>query len=505
MPPKSQSKADIVGQATIELANKIKHAQEHVGEDFPKVTKEEFQKMMPQAPKEFGRHWTEADEERLLRDWSQDPLKDRMLVSVNWKPMLWKTCVLFMRCLPTDIIGPGSNLEVDISDNNELRDLPGSPRDPRWPERFCHLLNELITHPMWQAKPKLLQLAIQYTVICCTNDCRRWRLMNPSGDSFITVLVETIKKYQKGETKPAEIHQNAIRRFRKQFPHGSPGLWSELFRMIEQAAKVRQVQDQTPGVILKVKTSDLRVLKVALDGMSFGQLSIFRPTDLISNVLQSARANSDVPSNKDLYKAHESVILHQLRKQRQEEILKKLQEQDEEEDEPVDESQELGSDDGLPPQSDPKDQDRVEADDDTSDEPRELDSDDGLPPQSDPKDQDEVEEERWLDRVQHPPPGGSDDDQLPYNNARPPATPHPKQGRKYMVTDDSDGLDDSGLEEIVSQTGIPRPAVRSKKDHVRSNNADEVETLLPPTMPKRKNKRSVTFENGRPRKRYRID
>lgn len=167
--------------------------------------------------------------------------------------------------------------------------------------------------------------------------------------------------------------------------------------------------------------------------MSFGQLSIFHRTALISDVLQSARVIDVIPSVKDLHRAHESVLLHELRKQRQEENLENLQEQDEEEHGLSGESEQLGSNTGLQVQSDFGGQDQVD-------------------------------EETRPGKPRNLPSGRSNDRHWLYSNARSSATPQTKQGRQKPMIDTDRDLDDI-VSDDANHTGMLQPATSSKKDH----------------------------------------
>lgn len=196
-----------------------------------------------------------------------------------------------MKCLPTDIVGPKTDLEVDISKQ---------PRVLHWPDKFCQGLLHLIPHPMFQGNPTLLATALQYAVICATDDRRHWALQNTCSDGFLGALIKTIDKKQDGTIPYKDIHNTARRRFAKKFPQGTPGFWSQLFLSIELVAdKTRAVRRAVPEGAYKITYHDLRNVAEALDNMTFGALTVFHPTELVSAVFQSARTQSDLPLDTD--------------------------------------------------------------------------------------------------------------------------------------------------------------------------------------------------------------
>lgn len=325
MPPKVKEKTveDIKTTATNLLVTDIEYAVDNLQDYLPEITLEEFQDMVPGTPP-FSENWTKEDEAAVKRKWARDPLKEAKIKTTNKKPGLWKTCARFMKCLPTEIIGPDTHLAVDIARNQTLA-LPGHPKAPHWPDRLCHELTVLIPHPMFLGKPKLLATAIQYTVICCTNDCRPWPLNNSSGDAFLRNFCRVIDEQQDGETPASTLHEYAKRRYYRKYPDGSPGFWSELFLAIEAAAVNCQAVDREEPVhghspiCYRVTVADLKVLVDALDQMTHGSLTIFHPTNVISDVVQTARAPSDLPRDNDgsLPEAHEQALLYQLRRERE--------------------------------------------------------------------------------------------------------------------------------------------------------------------------------------------
>lgn len=153
--------------------------------------------------------WTQEDERQLREAWQKDPLRDAMLKSSNDKPALWKNCARFMRCLPTSIIGLKTSLGVDVSSNQVLVELSDLPRAPHWPERLCQSLTKLIPHPMFQGNPQHLTTAIQYAVICCTDDRRPWPLINYSDEGFLGMFHQVIEWDQNRDIPIAQLHKSA--------------------------------------------------------------------------------------------------------------------------------------------------------------------------------------------------------------------------------------------------------------------------------------------------------
>lgn len=238
---------------------------------LPPVQREDMEAMC--RPK-----WTERHENEFMKKMeSLDLSKRREEVMKAWASreqhheQMWKVCCHFLRTTPDMIIGSG-NLLVYHGDHctNE-----------NWSRAFCESFTLLAAHHYWGGIWTRLRLAIQFAVICRTNDKRRW-VPCPAGDSITFDLnSELFIKRKKGQTIPERLEYFISKSPELGSDKGSlevlcsrintictkRGIQSESIETEEQFSN-NSTTSATPLDPYFVRTEDLEVIIEALDDIA---------------------------------------------------------------------------------------------------------------------------------------------------------------------------------------------------------------------------------------------
>ncbi|KAK0645456.1 hypothetical protein B0T16DRAFT_411205 [Cercophora newfieldiana] len=136
--------------------------------------------------------WTDEDQRKLEAEWDNDELRyilhkdsDSEGSLLSALKSLWRDCVRYLGCPPTDIISVDNGLqfhEVEV-----WRDSPVILSDG-----LCMALRDILFHPLWEADVPTLVMVLQFSVIARTDDRRTWKFTNPTCDRFIDYLIEEI-------------------------------------------------------------------------------------------------------------------------------------------------------------------------------------------------------------------------------------------------------------------------------------------------------------------------
>jgi hypothetical protein len=288
------------------------------------VTADEFLEMLPDA--EIGPEWPEATELGLKARWDNHPLRQAIakkcanLRENSQEVRLMKGAVKLFNCLPTEILSLDKNMVVvceardktarlaqEVPDYGNVDDRAASYL---WSTSFCKAFGRVLFHPSWAKEPRLLRAAIQYTVICATDDRRPWKPDIPPWDVFLLAFTKKTSENNDGK-RPRELHQGVLRDILAQ--PGSDGVgpwWSRLFVAITNlTADVRGAVRGAGGTVFApddrpfvVYTSDLECLASAMQRADDRRLS----------------ANDTTAPDARLYaKALDAVLLDVLRKDEQ--------------------------------------------------------------------------------------------------------------------------------------------------------------------------------------------
>lgn len=154
----------------------------------------EYSALIPQYT--GGPHWTAQEEADLQAQGKYASILHRgqeIWDKNGGARLLWRLFPMVYRCLPTDLFSCAYRVDVDTSQNVQVQEGPHVGQvNIVWSRRFCVALINFTMHGFWAYKrewdfPIMAQL-MQLAVICRTNDCRAWRLVNYTEDIFFTEL-----------------------------------------------------------------------------------------------------------------------------------------------------------------------------------------------------------------------------------------------------------------------------------------------------------------------------
>ncbi|KAH6897367.1 hypothetical protein B0T10DRAFT_584091 [Thelonectria olida] len=142
--------------------------------------------------------WTQADEDAVQAQWDSSPERrafetDGIMHDDHLK--LWRMCLRLFDCSPFHILSPLRNLRYHATEDT----LNGSGSIV-WSLPFSRLFSALLTHPIWHSSRNRLAMALQYAVICRTDDRRVWK-MPPTSKCAALKRLEAALGQTKGVLK----------------------------------------------------------------------------------------------------------------------------------------------------------------------------------------------------------------------------------------------------------------------------------------------------------------
>ena len=185
-------------------------------------------------------------------------------------------------------------------------DTADGARQAVWSETFCRALDNVLSHRSWAGERKLLTIAIEYTVICATDDRRPWDTFEAGQDESLCLFLERMftNNQRKG---PVEMDNEVFEDFQEEHGAQEEPWWGRLFTAIETLTQDNRIatrearlspRDDRPYV---VRASDLVCLA-----------SVMRVAD---GVHEPAN-DSAIPTTPLLRKALQEEGLDMLRAQR---------------------------------------------------------------------------------------------------------------------------------------------------------------------------------------------
>ncbi|KAK3381107.1 hypothetical protein B0H63DRAFT_450478 [Podospora didyma] len=268
------------------------------------------------VPVQYDADWTTADEVEFDDNWGEDPVA---AVRVNYGGTgkhlirLWKFTYRFLNCSPFEIVSPEFLLEFDTTENG-LMDIDGiHMKMPRWSAEFMKRLRTLVVHPFFDGDIAMLATAIQYTVICRTNDARRWRVrILPQEQGFLHMLCEAMDNPVHKNQPVPEVHK-AVKQIQAQ---GSKRGLSKVMDLIEKVAWNSDVPPKmgalTPCYF--VRSEDLGNLTTALDSLITFGVPMYMPAETIEKWAAVSLVQYGFPSGPNIDWAVTAVLKDQQRK-----------------------------------------------------------------------------------------------------------------------------------------------------------------------------------------------
>ncbi|KAF4841996.1 hypothetical protein CGCSCA4_v009009 [Colletotrichum siamense] len=298
------------------------------GNHVSKITKKEVDEIIPpiipaaKLPDSlFDEFWTRRDEDDLQKTWAAHPKRALWLqiTSLNRLITMWKVFLLLFRKSPIEVISAKYALQYLPErkkhakrakyDENVKTEKEASPL---WSGPFMEKLTILAHHPLWQGKVECLIIAMQYAVIVRTNDCRTWKLLNPTGDEFFNTMIRFIKQHEGQGMEMPELHKIARDDLQER---GIPCGWFSMFmQKLEGGHKQpspRQTEDNGPYKVSNIHLED--ILK-ALTDMDHQGMPLFRYTvEGYGMEAGKFKMPNNLPSRDVILEYHERRILVERR------------------------------------------------------------------------------------------------------------------------------------------------------------------------------------------------
>ncbi|KAK9783521.1 hypothetical protein SCAR479_00080 [Seiridium cardinale] len=291
--------------------------------------------MLKSLPKPlYDTYWSQADEHELNTSWQDEPLSRSLNIKESSNKdliPLWRVHYDVLRAFPTDFVGPATYIEF-----GDKVELEGQQREnPNWSTTFCEYLKRLPLHPLFMRSRDLVVVAMQYTVICRTNDRRRWPMEVAFKDDFFREFMRTIEAQDTSmsiRSLHRQVRHNLMEKGRPLSPHAK--LWVQLFRRIEQKTYQQSEplwafgEGEVPFEPYRITSDDMRKLIDALDHLhSFGA-PVYPPLGETSALLLAARRHERPPANiPELNQLRVPLIKDQIRTRKiQERYAKGLRE-----------------------------------------------------------------------------------------------------------------------------------------------------------------------------------
>lgn len=286
------------------------------GTAYPNGTADEFRELIPKP--QYDEYWNKKDQAELEEQVKGDLGFEKQCDAKEFLVGLWKTAYRFTGRLATDIIGPRSGLEFQ-SDSHR-------GDGPPWTSKCCEALAAIIVHPLFNLSTEKMSLALQWAVICRTDDRRKYRLNGCDDDFFLRKLVSVIKRHQDGKRTAAELRELAS--YKYMMGSGEtvePPTWSQFMGHIEektnklaggkgpgsnQGAGEGDGADEGPYI---VNTSDLKAVQSALDRMTHLSMRMYVDTRLVTDAVKPTRDINDIPNRALTKQAIRGVLLQEKR------------------------------------------------------------------------------------------------------------------------------------------------------------------------------------------------
>lgn len=285
-------------------------------QEYPPGRVGEFKRLIPKP--QYDEYWSETQQIELEQRLSHDEDFKKQLSVSQFVVGIWKTVYRFTGRLATDIIGPRTGLEFKSHSRREGRLV--------WTQRLCEALADIVLHPMFELDTEKMALAIQWAVICRTEDRRKYKLSGCSDEPFLRKLLATIEKYQDGSKTPGELREAAS--YEYMVARGTttePPTWSQFMHHIEKTAfkyaKTRPLQsndhvadvDNSREGAYSVNTTDLYTVRSALDRVKHLSLRKFADSRQVTDAVMPTRSIQDVPNTKLTHEAVKAILLYKER------------------------------------------------------------------------------------------------------------------------------------------------------------------------------------------------
>ncbi|KAJ4262941.1 hypothetical protein NW762_006554 [Fusarium torreyae] len=281
-----------------------------LNDDFPTIENIDF---MRRRHPQFGHRWTE-DEDALaytsslaheqIEDLASD-IRAKKRGDYSRLTTLWKVCLRVFRCSPFELLSPRHNLDF-LPVTGPKNDSPAV-----WNQTFCDELSHIITHNVWDGEVASLRAALQYAVICRTDDRRRWIMPPLELESGPLIL----------------YHRRYIRCTAMRVREDLPGFVARyrtsscrLARQLRKKSKRASRWSKPPKLsangfsVYGVSIVDLRTVRRAIDSLQRVGNRVHPSTELCyEEFLKARKTHDDPPEFNGLADFNKRAWLHEQR------------------------------------------------------------------------------------------------------------------------------------------------------------------------------------------------
>jgi len=153
---------------------------------------------VPQVPRDGKKEgWTKEMADDVENRWNAYKDRDKLIDTEKRRSLLpvYKICLRTMNCLPQQIISTRYGLKYQPTVDQKGKEVLV------WTDQFCKTMCSLLVHPLWENNPRLLSVAIQYTVVSANDDRRDWlRDLGDHHDWFLTDVVQIARLNRAGRS-----------------------------------------------------------------------------------------------------------------------------------------------------------------------------------------------------------------------------------------------------------------------------------------------------------------
>lgn len=317
LPTVAQHRVEAVFQDSIKsLGKALRKVAEDAHDKCAKGTQEHFLSLLPDP--RYNSNWTEEDERALEQELLASPeFEDHMIVKTTLIGV-YKTCYLATGCLVTDIVGFKTGL-VWSSDFSRVM-------NQRWSDTFIERMQRIICHPFFRGNVLWMRLALQWSVICRTDDRRVHLLNGAKSDVFLRMLSEVMFEVQSDSdpVRPSALRRLALRLYKQEHAYQKvrdPD-WSELMEGIEALVCARESRgikldedDPFPQTYI-ITVDDAGAVLAALDNMQALAFPVYHASETVRSAAKLIQTVNDWPRMRETKMAIKAVLLSEERELR---------------------------------------------------------------------------------------------------------------------------------------------------------------------------------------------
>lgn len=254
--------------------------------------------------------WTTEDEERLQNDCAS---REDAFAAVQGSAQLltaWKSCIQSMRCSPLAIISPRHSLFVHQEATRARGQNLATTDGLLWPQSLYTELVTLVSSPIWLGEPLALSAAIQFAVICRTDERRPWRMPCVTSCQGMEAL-------KRRAMRPLDVSpSDTLEEVSVNVEEAGNGLsvMFQLLRSIGESVTSGSALGRAEGPVkYEVTIQDLKSIREAIDSLQIGSAApVVLPTSVSEALAKLGRASCP-PSSAELVDFHRRSWLHERR------------------------------------------------------------------------------------------------------------------------------------------------------------------------------------------------